>query len=57
MLTTTICLKILLSNLADGQSRALQGVIRLDSFEHVPRKTSRIMQLCGVTFLYCSVSC
>lgn len=46
LLTTNICLKILLSNLADGQSRVLQGVIKLNSFEHVPRQTSRMIQLC-----------
>lgn len=54
VLTTKICLKILLSDLADGQSRVLQGVIKLNSFEHVPRKTSRLIQLCrGLVSLWC----
>lgn len=58
MLTTKICLKTLLSNLADGQSRALQGVIKLNPFGHVPRKTFRVIQLCrGLVFVWYKFLC
>lgn len=53
VLTTKKALKIPLSNLADGQSGVLQGVIKLNYFEGVLRKNFENNPGVQASFLQC----